>query len=184
MKKLLIIILIVLLMAAFNFLQAKFMLSVSGNLLFPADSGFKDIYGDSQFYPEFKARYLILAGFYVWGSYGFFSKTGTTPVLQEETKTTQNFLTVGAGYLASIAKKLDFTAELGLLYGTYKEEALGEEVDGSATGFAVELGILYKIIPKVFVEFFIGYGSASDTVENVEIKLGGTKAGLGLGVRF
>lgn len=70
----------------------KFMISFSGNLLSPSDSNFKDIYGSLIFYPELNIGYKVYKNFYLWAGYGFLTKNGITPVLELETKSTQNYI--------------------------------------------------------------------------------------------
>lgn len=55
------------------------------------------------------------------------------------------------------------------------------EASGSKLGFCVEGGISCNIGKHFYTYFSMGYLAASDTVESVDIKLGGIKAGIGMG---
>ncbi len=168
------------LLCGYTFSDGKFMVSVSGNYLVPSDSGYKDVYGDSVFYPELKAGYRVHKGFYVFAGYGFFTKKGTTLEFGQKSESTQNFLSLGIGYEGSISDRFGYKVELGLLHAKYREEAMGEEVSGSSTGFGGEVGFLYRIHSSIFAKAFAGYLRASDRIQDVAIELGGFKAGLGL----
>ena len=76
---------------------------VSGNVLLPADSGYKDIYGQSAFLPEIKAGMSLSGPFYLWAGYGPVSKKGETLVLKAEAKSTQHFISAGAGYRGTLS---------------------------------------------------------------------------------
>ena len=184
MKKFLLISVIVLVFSVCVFSNERFIVSVVGNFLSPADSYYKEIYGSSVFDPELKAGYKIVKDVYIWAGYGFLSKKGTTPTLGENAKATQNFVSSGIGYNGKISGKVGFNAELGLFFASYREEAMEEVITGSATGFGVKGEILYGFGKGLFIKTSFGYTSASDEVEDVKIKLGGMKAGIGVEVRF
>jgi hypothetical protein len=184
MNKILCATLMILVLCVFVFSGEKFMVSVTGNYLHPSDSGYKDVYGSSIFYPEIKAGYKLYEDFFIWAGYGFFSKNGTTTELDQEAKSTQHFLSFGIGYDGKISENFGYKAEIGLLNVSYREEAMNEKITGSSIGFRVDAGILYKIFSNFFVKISSGYISASDTVQDVEIKLGGFRAGIGLELRF
>ena len=184
MRKIMFVSLMILVLCVCGLSGEKFMVSVVGNYLHPSDSGYKDIYGSSVYYPELKAGYKVYKGFFIWAGYGFFSKEGTTTELKQEARSTQHFLSFGIGYDGKISKRFGYKAELGLLNASYKEEAFGEKETGNSIGFGVETGILYEISSSFFIKISVGYLSASDKVEDVEIKLGGFKTGIGVEVRF
>lgn len=184
MRKILIVSLMTLILCTSVLSQNKFMVSVVGNYLNPSDSGYKDVYGSSVYYPELKAGYKVYKGFFIWAGYGFFSKKGTTTELKQETKSTQQYFSFGIGYDGKISQGFGYKAELGLLNASYKEEAFGEEVTGNSIGYGLETGILCRVWSSLFIKISVGYLSASHKVEDVEIKLGGFKAGIGLEARF
>ncbi len=174
-----------LLLASLNgFAGERLMISASGNYLLPSDKNFKDIYGKGLFYPELKAGFKVFKGLYLWAGYGFFSANGTTPVLKLEAKSSQKFLSGGAGYLINITKKFDFKIEMGLFYASYREESMGEEVSNSAIGYRIDGGVIFNLGRIFFVEISLGNLRASDTIDDIPVKLGGFRTGIGLGLKF
>lgn len=164
--------------------RGRLMLVVSGNFLSPTDDGFRAIYSKGVVYPGLKAGYRVSRSIYLWAGYGFFSIKSETPVLRLDTQATQHFLSAGLGYMFHISPKIDYIGELGIFSGGYREESMGEVLKGSALGFALNNGLLFRLNRRFYVELSLGYLTASDTVEDVKIKLGGIRTGLGLGVRF
>jgi hypothetical protein len=162
----------------------KFRIQLEGTLLMPADGNYKDVYGSTVFYPGIEAGFSLSDNFFLWFGFGYLSKSGTTPVLEEEASSTQNILGLGGGYQGDFSEKLGFRVQAGILYISYKEEALGEEVSDSAIGFGLEGSLVMNFSDTIFGLVFLGYDYASDDVEGVNIKLGGFKIGLGLGIHF
>ena len=184
MKKALTILFVLTVAAGWAQAGESFHIRFTGNLLMPADSGYKDVYGKSLFYPELKAGYALSADFYVWAGYGFVNKKGETPVLKLEAESTQSFVSLGLGYGGPVSDALGCFVELGLVNAYYKEEAMGEKESGSVLGFRADLGLTYTVASPLFISLEAGYISTSKKVNSVTIKPGGLKAGVGLGVRF
>jgi hypothetical protein len=184
MRKFVFLTTVIFLLSGYAFSEGKFALSVAGNYLVPSDSGYKDVYGESVFYPELKVGFDLYKGIYIFAGYGFFTKKGRTVEFAHDAESTQNYLSFGLGYDGTISERFGYKAELGLLYASYKEESMGEKVTGSSLGFCVEAGILYRIHSVLFGKISIGYLRASDSIEDVAIELGGFKAGIGLEIRF
>jgi hypothetical protein len=184
MRKFVFLTTVIFLLSGYAFSEAKFALSVAGNYLVPSDSGYKDVYGESVFYPELKVGFDLYKGIYIFAGYGFFTKKGRTVEFAHDAESTQNYLSFGLGYDGTISERFGYKAELGLLYASYKEESLGEGVSGSSVGFGIEVGALYRIHSGLSAKVFTGYLRAADRIADVEIELGGFKTGLGIEVRF
>ena len=183
MKRITIIFLITFLTSVSVFSKESVWVSVTGNYLMSSDSGFKDIYGNGHIYPEIKAGIKIFKSFYFWAGYGFLSASGQTlEYMEEEASTTQQFLSAGVGY--KIPGKLGIKVETGLFNVHWKEEAMDEENSGSAIGFRFDSSILFGIGKSFFFEITAGYLHASDSVDDISIKLGGFKGGIGIGIKF
>ena len=182
MKKMVILCMIMLFLGVSVFSQRSTLLSATGKFLFPSDKNYKDIYGNNVLYPEFKAEFSVYGNLYAWGGYGFLSATGETPILKEETKSTQHFISFGLAYINIVPKSLGFKIGAGGIYVKYKEEALGEVLKDSAFGFCVEGGLFYFIGDTFFIQAVVGYISASDKPTDEKIKLGGFNAGIGVGI--
>ena len=182
MKKTGILCMMLLFLGVSIFSQDSFLVSATGKFLFPSDEDYKNIYGDNVLFPELKVEFNVFNDFYVWGGYGFLTATGETPVLKEEAKSTQHFISFGLAYISKISKSVGFKIEAGGIYASYKEEALGEVLKDSVFGFCAEGGILIFIGDSFFIQAVIGYISASDKHEGEEIKIGGFNAGVGVGI--
>lgn len=163
-----------------------FSVSFTGNYLTPADEGYKDVYGSGKFFPELKLGYKVFNGIYLWTGFGLLSATGETLELKLEAKSNQNFMSFGVGYNKDFSPKFGSKIEVGAVYISYKEESMETEVTGSAFGFRIDAGFVYNITRTFFTEVVGGYISAGDKVEeyDADLKLGGFKAGVGIGVRF
>lgn len=188
MKRGFLISLLVLLLMVPVYSAGGFSISFTGNYLNPSDDYYKETYSSGVFYPELKLGYEIAGNFSLWAGFGIISKNGATPELKAEAKSSQKLMSFGVGYNGDFSKKLGYKVELGAVYFSYKEEAMEVEVTGSAFGFRTDMGIVFNISGTFFAEIIAGYISASDTVtlagEDVDIKLGGYKGGIGIGIRF
>ena len=149
----------------------------------PADSGYREVYGSRVFYPEAWAGVRLFRGFHLLAGYGWFTKNGTTPELELPAKSTQRLLWAGLGYLGTVARTVLFKVEAGPASIGYKEKAMDLVVSGSALGFRAGFGLIF-LGNIVFTGLDLGYTGASDTVEDVKIKLGGFKASVSVGARF
>jgi len=185
MKKRLIFTCMILFLSTGIFGKERFMVSLTGYYLGPADSNYKDIYGKGMFSPEFKIGAKVSGSLYLWTGYGYLSAKGkTVGVFIEETKSSQHFLSFGPGYTGNLTGKLDYLLELGLFHARYQEQALGEEVTGSALGLRVGFDVCYKIANHIYSGLTLGYSSARDEVEKVRIHIGGFETGLRFIFRF
>ena len=173
--------------AALNFKAErdfKIFFLVSGNYLLPAESRFKDIYGSGPIYPGVAAGYKFCRNWYIWGGYSFFSKNGKSAVLEKPSKWKQTYLALGLGYYNNLSIRFAWRAGIGAMYVRFSEEAFGDKVTAETFGGGLEAAGIYKINRLLFTEITLAYLYAPDTVEEIEIKLGGVRAGFGLGLRF
>ena len=184
MKKSMIVIMMIITAAAMLPAQEHTLISISGTMLRPNDGDFRDIYGDTQFMPEIRADVKLFKGLCLRLGYGFYSAEGATPELAFDCSTSQNTLTVGVSYLGKISPRWHWSAGIGVCRLGYKEEALDQEVTGSAWGPAADIGILAFFGRHLLARVDVGYAGAEDTIEDVTVKLGGLKAGAGIGIRF
>jgi hypothetical protein len=180
----------IVLMAAVMFMlsglcaEPRFSLSLAAGLQWPADSNYKETYGQSVFLPELKAGFSVTPNIYLWAGYGLATAKGKTVVLELESKSSQNYLQVGAGYEGALSGKLGFKAELGLADILYREEALGETVSGSAIGFVLSGSLTYSLSEMFYLLAEAGYLYAKKTINAVGVKMGGPRAGFGAGLNF
>jgi hypothetical protein len=162
----------------------RFQASLAANVLLPADSAYKEIYDSTVFLPELKLAYCISKCLYAWAGYGRVSVKGETPVLKEPAESRQGFWAAGAGFRHSLSGGWGLFGELGLASIAFREEALGGTANGSALGVAVNAGVRRDLGARFFLLAQAGYVYARKTIDDVPVKMGGAKAGIGAGVRF
>ena len=161
----------------------KIMLTVSGSYIFPADAGYKNVYGETLFVPEFKLGVRIIDQLYVYGLFMTGSKDGTTPDLELTTHSRQQFFGGGLGYFPSVGRHLKVFIGAGVANASYKEEAMELTISGNKIGLNLEAGIYYKE-KFLFSGIEAGYCQAKDNYEGVDFKIGGGRLSLVLGVVF
>ena len=161
----------------------RFLIAAAGSYLRPSDPGFREIYGAGVFAPGAWAGVRVVKGLHAFAGYEWSTKHGTTPELGLEAKSTQRAIWAGLGYVVRVADLVQFKVEAGGASIGYTEEAMELTISGSALGFRAGAGFLF-LSRVLFTEFSLGYLGASDTVEDVPIKLGGFKATLCVGVRL
>lgn len=159
------------------------LLSVSYGYLFPADSGYKEVYGNKVMVPEFKLGFRIISNFYIYGMFSTFSRDGFTPELNEPAHSKQQFFGGGLAYFPYLNRHLKAFIGAGVAAFTYEEEAMEIKVSGNKLGFLLEGGLYLK---EKFVLFGLNgsYCTASDTYEDVNFKIGGARASVLLGFIF
>src|SRR5512137_2642663 len=162
----------------------RFQASLAANALFPADSAYKEIYGNAVFLPELKLAYSVSNCIYAWAGYGRVSVKGETWVLKEPAESRQGFWAAGAGYRHPLSGGWGLFGELGLASIAYREEALGGTVSGSALGVAVNAGVRRDLGERFFLLAQAGYVYGKKTIGDAPVKMGGAKAGIGAGIRF
>jgi hypothetical protein len=158
--------------------------SLAANALFPADPAYRETYAAGLFLPELKAAYALGGDLYAWAGFGWVSASGETPVLKMPAESRQGYLAVGGGYRLALAASWGLFGELGLGRIAFREEALEQTVSGSALGVVLNAGARRDLGRRFFLLAQLGYVYGKKTVEDVAVKLGGVKAGIGAGVRF
>ncbi|MCP4213229.1 MAG: outer membrane beta-barrel protein [bacterium] len=191
MKKHLIIFILLIFVAsgfamAENAKKTTFHLKVGYNALMPADSTFKEIYADKEFFPEVRIGIHLFKSIYVWGGYGTFSDDGQVTFYEftEDVSAKQTFMSFGLGYQGMFSKSLGYSLEVGGVSFKFEEDGMGENVSETAMGFRGNLGINFNVSKNIFIEAFGGYMSGSKDVGNRSVKLGGMVGGLALGLKF
>lgn len=183
---LIIIIIIMLAIPSAALSQQHISIFLSGNILFPSDENFKLVYKEANtvILPEAKLSVNLGKGMSIWVGFGFFSANGQTPILFDPAHSSQKFISSGIGYRIGLAGRLGMSFRAGLLYALAEESAMGETVSTSGIGFVVSGGPYFDISKNFGIELEAGYSGASTTVEDVAVKIGGFKAGLGLSISF
>jgi hypothetical protein len=162
----------------------RFMVTAGANLFNSASADYRQIYGKSVFMPEIKITGLVYKNFTAWGSFGFISKNSYIEEVAEPSKIQQTLLSFGVGYVHKFNASLRLRGELGMIFISFKEEALDETQKGSGLGWRIGANLDYFIGKRIFVTLTTAYSMASDEAQTGKIKLGGFQAGAGLGFVF
>ena len=192
MKKLIVILAAVLVLAASASAQSRLFLSMGGNLILPSDAGFKSMYGNQALYPELSVAIRTIAGLCLTGSFGQFSRNGTTPELGLDSQAKQSYISGGLGYLQRVSSAFCIEGRAGVAAMKFSEEALGDLIEGSKMGLMAEGGLLF--MPEEGQGFFLGLklgflsASVADVAPDIEgsqpVKLGGLKVALSVGIQL
>ena len=162
----------------------KGFVTVTGNCLISAVENFAEIYGSYVISPEFTAGYDVYRDFYIWTGYSFFTKSGASLVLKEPTRWRQHYFTLGLGYYKNMPVKFGWEMKAGAIFVAYSEEAFGLKVSAKAPGIRIDGSANYKLSDRWFTFFTVSYMFVSDKLDTGNVKLGGLKTGIGLGIRF
>ncbi|MBN2345774.1 MAG: hypothetical protein JXO51_05230 [Candidatus Aminicenantes bacterium] len=188
MKKIPIAFLLLLLVPLLAAGEERFFLSAGAAAVVPADANFADLYGNAQVSPELRFGYNVLRHFHFWLGGAFFAAKGTIPIVEDEARASQSFLSLGAGWETRRGRRLQGEATIALLLAGFREKAMGATVSKTAFGFDVGLGLRYFLKKKVFLEAAVGYAgawtAARTEVGETDIILGGVRLGGRLGFRF
>jgi len=179
-----VILLLLFIPAVSGFAGERFLIFFTGNYLIPSDGNYKSIYGSGILYPELIIGSEIRKNLSLWAGFGLVSVKGTNPEPRVERKSTQKFLSFGTRYSGKVSRNVVYKVDFGLCFVVYKQDALQEELSGSALGFRTDFGFVYSLTRSLFTEFSVGYLSASDRVKGYDIRWGGITGGVGLGIRF
>ncbi len=166
----------------------RFFASAGGAALFPGDKNFKNLYGGALLSPEIKVGYSLYRNFYFWLGGSSVSATATLPVLGDEIKATQTFLSLGAGWETRRGRRLQGEFFAALLLAGFREKAMGDTASKWAPGFEVGTGLRYYLGKKTFAGMAVGYAGAWTTARTEagekDIILGGLRVSGRLGFRF
>lgn len=162
----------------------KMFIAVTGNYMIPAVENFTEIYGRVVISPEINAGYKFYRDFYIWGGFSFFTKSGASLVLKEPTQWKQRYFTLGLGYYKNMPLNFGWEIKAGAMFVNYSEEAFEEKVTANAPGIRIDVSANYKLSDHWYGLFTVSYLLVSDKVDDMDVKVGGIKTGIGLGFRF
>lgn len=184
MKKIVILPLLLALAIVLPAKERPFFAAVGVAAFQSADSGFKNLYGATQVSPELKLGFHLYRNFYFWLGGGFISAAGVIPVVEDEAKASQTFLSLGAGWETRRWGRLQGDLGAALLMAGLQEKAMGSTVSKWAPGFDVRAGLNYFVKENIFLGLSLGYAGAWVDIGEKDIVLGGLRAGVLLGLRF
>ncbi len=166
----------------------KFFASAGAALLVPGDSNFADLYGKVQWSPEIRLGYNMVRNFYFWIGGSFVSASGTLPVLGDEIKTSQAFVSLGAGWETRRMGRLQADVAAALLMAGSRERAMGTTASKWAPGLDLRAGLRFFLRENIFLGATLGYAGAWTSVRTAsgekDIIMGGLRLGGALGFRF
>jgi len=178
---------LILLIASAGAQTHRFQLALDLSYLAHRDSNYKDIYGTGSIFPELKAGLRIFSGLQVTGGFGYFKEKGTIRDLEVEaaaTESLQTYYSAGLEYLFDVSWSWAFKVSGEYIWIDLEESAFAEKIEAKSNAFRVGAGLIYDIGHGFFIEFFGAYTSGNDTVNEIDIKLGGFQGGIGLGFRL
>ena len=165
----------------------KFQLTLDLSYLSHRDTVYKDVYGNGSFFPELKAAIRLMAGLQATGGFGYFKEEGTIAGLEGEdakAECLQNYYSAGLEYLYEISWSWAFKVSGEYLWINIEESAFYNIIEENTNAFRIGAGLVYDIGHGFIIELFGAYTSGDDTINEVDIKLGGFQAGIGLGFRL
>lgn len=171
--------------------EGRLFVSVGAQYVRPADAQFRQVYAAGAVLPCVAAAVRLVDGLCLTAGAGTFSKTGTTPELELESRATQSYIAVGLGYLLRASPTVCFEAGGGIAGLRYKETALGMSVRGRHPGFRAEAGVL--LMPegeKLFMSLKAGLLAGRVVPEpgsptgSTSVKLGGPFVSVSIGLQL
>jgi hypothetical protein len=161
----------------------QFFLALNAGYYYSADQGFKDVYGEKYFEPEAKLGINIIDGFYIWGGFGLIRAKGfTQPELHYAAELWQYFISGGVGLRLKPFKWLNFRLEGGAYFPQFKETVADMQAEATvkARGYRADASLMLIITHNLALEVSAGYMDAHTTINDIPVKLGGYRAGVGI----
>ena len=160
-------------------------LTLKAGFFLPSDSVFRDVYASG---PLFGLDLTVpVAGpLQAWAGGEFFTKKGSLPVSEEESKA--RIIPLYAGLRAQFGLK-STRPYIGLAAGYFmlhEENALGTASE-SGLGLLTQAGVQLKLGGPAWLDLFIGYRLCTlktNDEEPLEAGLGGLSMGLGAAFKF
>jgi len=185
MKKVIFLLIISLLVSIPTFPKDKFTISLIDNILLSFDKNFREIYTNGAFFPELKIEYRTYKNIFIYSAFGFHkSETEIFSIRSESNNTIFSF---GGGYNCKTSDKFSYKGGFGFFYILYNGKIQNNKATDSGFGFRIDLDIIYHISKSFFAKASIGYLHALNKINdinNILIRPGGFKLGLGLGINF
>lgn len=163
----------------------RFNVRVGRSWMQPRDGNFKAIYGDRFNFLDVKVFIRVTDRLSAWYRTGSIAGEADIPLLGQVAKSRQRFSSFGIGYTVEISKRFHLSMDAGLVTVKFREEALTEFREDSASGYRLEGGLSFHVTRWFFADVSVGYISADAAwTDGVALKLGGLGAGVGFGITF
>lgn len=157
-------------------------LEATGSFFQPSDQAFKEIYG-SGYYFGGEITLTIMKGVGIWVGVSYYSKDGLTTFTQEPT--TIKIMPVYGGIKFRVPeKRVSPYVGLGVGYFSYTEESEIGTVKKGDIGYIGQVGVIFKLIGPIILDFKGSYSYCKAQPENVEANLGGFQGVVGFGFDF
>lgn len=165
--------------------KRRFNLRLGTSWLQPRDANFKTIYGDRFNYLDIKLFVRFTDRLSFWYRTGSISGEAELTFLDQVAESRQRFSSFGLGYTVELSKRFHLNVDAGLVSVKFREEAMTEFKEDSATGYRLDGGFSFHINKWFFTDLSVSYISADIAwVEGVDLSLGGLGAGVGFGIKF
>jgi opacity protein-like surface antigen len=166
--------------------SGDFKINAGANYYAVSDSLFKEIYGSGGLMFSGSLGYEVMKHLEVIAEASYYQDTGKMTLTGEEIKFTITPLVLAVrGKLPNVKTAIPYLG-IGFEYFLYKEELPDrlEDVSDSTAGFHVETGVYVNVLGSLFLDLNVRYIQADAKPFDETIKLGGWRAGLGVGFRF
>jgi|Deesub1362B_J571_1020462.scaffolds.fasta_scaffold03296_3 outer membrane protein W len=151
-----------------------------------SDSIYKDIYGSGNIMFGGSVSYEVINKLELRAEINYYQDKGEMTLTKEEITFTIIPIVFGMRY--QLIKNKNFNPYFGggLSYYTYKEDLPPrfEDVSDSTLGYHIEGGGYFNLVKGVYINLNIRYIIADAKSEEETIKLGGFRAGMGIGYNF
>ena len=183
MKKTTLIIVGILLFAAFSYSQA---IKIGGTLGYRSvtSSIFQDLYGSGAVMFGGSLAYEALPALELRGEIRYFKAEGTMNVTDETIKLSIVPLVLGFRYSGLGFNQVALFLGAGIGSYRYKETARIGDTSDSTLGYHVEGGLYIFPARKVHFDVYVRYVKAAAEPFDETIELGGLYGGIGIGFRF
>jgi hypothetical protein len=151
---------------------------------FIADSIYKDTYGSGSLVFEGFLGYDLSRHLEIRAAVGYFKDTGETTLTREEIKFSMIPVVIGMRVKLVKAGKLTPYFGAGVDFYSFEERARLGNTSGSTTGFHLEGGTYVALGQRFHVDINLRYVKADAQPLDEEIRLGGWRAGVGMGYSF
>jgi len=173
-----------LLIFALNSSAGGFRVGASVGYYSVADSIYKDTYGSGNLIYDGSLSYDLLRHFEIRGEVGYFKDKGKMTLTREEINFSMIPVVIGMRAKLVKIKKLSPYLGAGVDFYSYKERSRLGDTSESTVGFHIEGGSYIALGQRFHMDFNLRYVKADAQPFDETIKLGGWRAGIGVGYSF
>lgn len=149
-----------------------------------SDSTYKNTYGSGNFMYGGFISYDLLKILELRGEIGYFKDSGKMTLTKEKIEFSIIPLVLGTRVKLAEIKNLKPYAGAGIDFYSFKEKARLGDTSDSTFGFHVEAGAYIGLLWRLYFDLNLRYVKADAKPYDEEIRLGGLKTGIGVGLSF